>query len=155
MIFTNELLDLQERLETSIDIFAGNGHLIIRKGLEHEIRGIIDTVPNYFYIDFSDGASQLIFEAAPGGSAHFVTGNFKMVARTTGYTLDSVAENILAILFDSKCEVTSLSTDEEFIYVSETGEALKDEIDLYLIEFSMSKHIYPKPNCVPLNCKEC
>lgn len=158
MIFSAELFNLQTKLEQYIAPFAGNGYIITKKGIDRHINGIVDDVPNYFYIDWQGGET-IAFDIDNDNGIYNALGQFKIIARTSGYDVESVLENILGVLMDSCGTVTlqSCSIDANYIFKNEVpdSEGIQGNLDLIQVYFEVSKFIKLKKGCTPLICKEC
>ena len=153
----NKLEQLKDFLLANVNPFVGKYGVIIKRGQEQFIKGITDALPNYFYLDYTDGDGQVEFNPLDDSSCYGIfnaKGSFKLVARFSGYDIDLACDALAACVLDCGGELVSLSTDPQWIYNTETGEPIKCDLDLIRIVFTLELPVRPKKSCITLLCKD-
>ena len=153
----NKLKVLRDYILVNINPFVGKYGVVIERGKEQLIKTVTDEYDNYFYLDYLDGDGQISFDYASNSGQrglHIATGNFKLVARFTGYNLNLACDALVACILNQGGELLSLSTDEKYIFETETNEEIKCELDLVRIEFALECPVRPEVNCFELLCKD-
>ena len=154
-----KLESLKDLLLAWINPFVGKYGVIIKRGEEQFIKTITDAIPNYFYLDYTDGDGQVEFNPLDDSACYQIMnakGSFKLVARFTGYDINVACDALTACILDCGGELVSLSTDAAWIYseeVPDDKDGIKCDLDLIRIVFTLEQPIKPKKNCIELLCK--
>ena len=153
-----QIESLREFLLGVIPQFDGNGY-IIEKGKDDSFKGITDDISFWFYINFQDNIESFEFDndtsVLPNKGAVEVTGNYKIVAGMCGTNKHNAIDVLVAALRSAPgmIDVQMAWTDAEEIVSNELdGKKLKEDLQLYQVNFQLVTYKTNIINCLTLEC---
>lgn len=151
---------IRESILDKIPLFGGVNGYIIKRGVDQRVKGITDTIDNYFYLDYRDGDGQMTFnddDSLTKDSVSLET-NYKLIARFSGVSVDDGLSALIACLKPMiNVEIESATTDAEFIFSEENDDdkLKRNNMCLVRIYFTTYEHLRFNINCIDLNCTSC